>query len=72
MILQNPDFNFGHAEMQVAYHVLKQFICDLKLLGVISVFLEDELRITGITVSEQPPYLANFRSLVWEATQDAP
>jgi hypothetical protein len=72
MVFQNPDFNFGHAEMKVAYHVLEQFGCDLKLLGVISIFLEDELRPTGITVSDQPPYLANFRSLVWEATQDVP
>jgi hypothetical protein len=72
MVFQNPDFNFGHAEMKVAYHVLEQFGCDLKLLGVISIFLEDELRPTGITVFDQPPYLANFRSLVWEATQDAP
>jgi hypothetical protein len=70
MIFQNTNLDFCHSEVQVADHVLEQFGCYLKLLGVMSVFLKDKLGVTGITASDYFPNLTNFRSIVWKATKD--
>lgn len=69
-VFQKTDPDLGHSEVQVAYHVFENFSCDLKMLQVTSIFLNCEVRVSVVAISEQFPNLTYFRRFVWKMAQD--
>lgn len=64
------DLDFGHSEVQVAYHFFDHPSRDLKVLRVTSMFLNSEVRVSDVAISEQFPNLTYFRRFVWKTAQD--